>query len=268
MINVWARAFRFGVALGCLSLAACQPPKARTDGATGAASDTIIPPGLDDGASTDLPSGILDRHALVRFIRAADSFTPADEFSPGFDDTAIRGRRFHIVLTEGDPMLPPYFYNADRHRLSLSQSTDYQDGFDFIALYNKEEQFAPKTEGNAFGATVDVTPKKTTTFGVGSEGCRLGLFKDDHGLCRDLTRNLDMSGDKARAAVSGIVSEIDGVVTVGKNGRAVQCSSGHQEATISSPREVDTHTCILSARITKVVFRSPSAGVLAAWPTN
>jgi len=76
---------------------------------------------------------------------------------------------------------------------------------------------------------------------------------------------LRMPGDQARAATAGLAAELDGTVVADKDGKSVHCSSAYEEPTIGSPREVHTHTCVLSVQLSKMVLRSPSFGVVAAW---
>jgi|GEM_PF-5650747 len=252
---------RRAVPLICLLGASCHPPQAPQSKVQTEAAGNFIPASLDDGASASLPDGILDRHALIRFIRAAYQFKPADQFSPTFDDSAIRGRRFHVELITS----PNVRYDASRHTLTMSQGTEFQDGYNFVPLYSLHEEEPPKPESNAFGVTVAVTPETEVAFGIGSAGCKLGLFRGTYGVCLDLAKTLRMPGDQARAATAGLAAELDGTVVADKDGKSVHCSSAYEEPTIGSPREVHTHTCVLSVQLSKMVLRSPSFGVVAAW---
>lgn len=236
-------------------------------------------------ANANLPSGTLDRRALIEYAMAVRDYAPRDEFSPqSFDDAKIVGRTFHVDLDMGDPAnkdLPKLFsYDTSAKALSL---TLYPGP---IRIFDVRKELGQDTRSNAFGASVTVKRSETQSFDIGpitdpydydrsKKPLEIGVFKlkteydttfEQNRYSFDtLEKSIPMSPEKARETAQGLHLIFEGFITKSPNGHAIECQKTANTATISSPFEIIFNGCTLSSRLTKISIVSPRGGVLASW---
>jgi hypothetical protein len=255
-------------------ISGCNQPQTFERG-NGVAEAATTPDGYELGtinASMRLPEGPLSADALLSYIKAVFTYPRKDEFSKRFDDHLLAGRYFDFKLPSSTMTGPAYWYDPEKEVLTVWLTPDWEhvgeEGANMVTLLNATDLGDAHPESNAYGATVDVTPKTITEFGVGSVGKRrLGLFPRDPVALSygQLSKTIHLGPEAARSATKGLMAEVKGVVVKGASGNAVDCLSGTASAKLDDPYDTTTRACVVNSKLSEIVISSPTAGVLGRW---
>lgn len=253
-----------------LMLAGCDNPSSEAEEASKAAARA---------ADLQLKSdGTVTAANMIAYGKAKLTFTPKDEFSKGFDDSALDGRHFQVRLPVSDAGAVRYEYDPEKEVLNVRVYPDttvqYRDAggpgpdYSYFALSTDYTAGQPKKMSNAFGAEREVTSSYWTEFGVGSIGDdHMGtLPKAKYGVYDSASKLIPMKPDDARAATANLYALIEGTVSKSSTGSIVDCGESKTTATLDNPSEQHWKGCVVSAKIERVQVISPKAGVLLTLP--
>lgn len=236
-------------------------------------------------ADANLPEGILNKQALIRYSMAVSEYQPKDEFSPkDFDDSKLVGR--HIVVEQRyyawiDDMLPSiYTYDVDTQKLTFSISPP-------VGLAYIQTDLGSQKKSNAFGTTVDVKMSSTEVFFLGylppsldaleqtKPLPEIGVFKiKKHSAYgpgaitytyEPITKTLEIRPDDARKLTDGLRLLIDATAIHGPSGRTVECETDYKTAKIDSPTEGLTTRCAVAVKFNKLAIYASHGKMLAEW---
>lgn len=216
-------------------------------------------------------SGALTTQNLVAYLRARLTFRRADEFSPDFDDSALKNRSFKAVVpvTSGDTSDGAgHFYTYDlpskRLRIVVMHSAieDTSGNFsDYAALDIEKVDSAPVGMSNAFGGTKTITPQDRYIFGLRGPGNHLPLFpRGRYGETQSVEVVVEMPPEQARAAVRGLELIFEG--TIQGAAPLSACYVSHDPPEFDAIYDITWHECVVSVDLRKITVQSPSAGVL------
>jgi hypothetical protein len=215
---------------------------------------------------------------LIAYSKAKLAFTPKDEFSKGFDDSALEGRHFRVRQPVSDSGAVHYGYDPEKEVLSIFISpystVQYRDAggpgpdYDYFALSTDLAHGQPRKMSNAFGAEREVTSSYLTEFGVGSIGRdHMGVpSRAEYGGYDIASRHIPMKPDEARAVTANLYVLIEGVVRKSSAGSTIDCGESQTSPTLNYPSELHWKGCVVSAKIERIQVISPKAGVLLALP--
>ena len=219
---------------------------------------------------------------LAMFAMKSHFYQRADQFSPPFNDQAILGRSFKIVLPVNGSVLssPVWSYdytkselkleakvsgwNADEFAVDNSQITEFwtQVGLPTAVIFWKDRLMQDdEIEQNSFGAQVKIRNYFNLSAGVGSFS--LSGYAGVMGR-RQFEKTLHIEADKARVITKNMMLVIEGKVTNAFNHTLFCGATGHKP-TLQEPINSVALNCVISTSINRVAFESPTGGVLAEW---
>ena len=225
------------------------------------------------------PDKVLDQSDIEAFINAVKNYRPEDEFAPGFDETPMQGRAFSIDLpvverfSEIGGAIGGWHYDKDGQVLSVNLPMVRAEGWQLLEApdaakkdvkwingmsFDKTEKvFDPELRSNAFGATVQVTSKSITNYGLAVYGSQRLDKGEDY--------SAKIPPDQARELTKNIVLHLEGTLSAFGMNEIVGCATadGH-EATITEPFDMYMTDCMASSQFSKAELRDKRDGHLLA----
>ncbi|KWU24801.1 hypothetical protein AS149_32155 [Burkholderia cenocepacia] len=229
-----------------------------------------------------MPAGTLDAGVLKRYAGGAMDFVKKDEFSAAFPDKPLVGRQFQVTVPfERNDSSLHYSYDAEKGVLGVwatvemnsHQTANGYPRLNYIILQQTSSYGAPVSMANAFGALKEVTPVAYRTYGIGNlSDVDMGLVPKMVGSSKEslfydrLEQHIKLSPEDARKGVVGLEMEIQGTVASGPHqAHPVVCSHTKATATLDYGFEETWDECVITAKLTRVIIRSPSLGVIGDW---
>lgn len=228
------------------------------------------------------PQRVLGNTHLVNYASAAMDFVKEDDFSPLFNDQPLVGRQFKVTVPydQYESSLH-YKYDVNKESLIIWMYPEDNEHFEkqaypelkYLILQEAGSVGSPEPMSNAFGVTKDVRRVHHRIFGLGDpKGLYMGVltknkYSDkDFVIYDELSKDIPLSPDAARAGVLGLAMDIEGVVVKPAGSHVIACTNEKTDATLNYAYEDTWDECVISVKLTRIVVHSPSLGVIADWP--
>lgn len=223
-------------------------------------------------------TGALSLADLSNFAKLERDYVKPDDFSKGFDDSPLKGRKFAVTLpvsqyagTSSNPA--QWSYDAEKGELSLTVSNG--DAMSYAAALTAQNttEFGPKKKmSNAFGAEVEVTTMETWEIKLGrADEKPFGVFPrevDEYAILpkyQPLSQTIKLDPQKAKALIANLTLQLEGTVEPNAQNQTVQCYDNHTAAKFDSPTEWTQHECIIQVHLTRLAYVTKNGKVVKEW---
>jgi len=256
----------------CGFLAGCGEPAKLT-------APSAAPPRQDVDPAVAAKSA-LSRDDLMKVLRDLGTYTPPDQFSPGFDPSGLKDKRIDLVFmapSDGgragdDAHAFTWHYVPEKQELNASFNESAFVGLKYaddyggmggtrlkrsIPLGSAVVSAETATGQNGYGATRQMTIQTIEEQAL----AEFEKFKPNQGgLTAYLTWAISLPPEQARLIAPRLRVHVMGTIVPGRSGALAACETHKTSATLTEPQEQTHHTCYVSVRIDKIEFQGVPAG--------